>query len=337
LLPLICCVVLAGATLAVFWPVLHYPFINLDDPEYVTQNPHLLGGLSWTSISWAFTTGYAANWHPLTWLSHMLDVQLFGENSGLHHLTSLLFHVTNTILLFLVLHRMTGTLWRSACVAGIFALHPLHVESVAWVAERKDVLSGFFFMFTLLAYGWYVKQRSTDLGSEDRRQKTEDRGQNAENRPWTGSFKSRMVLTVIPSRLRQVAAEISGVKAAARARFLRRVTNQESGAAEPVKAFGGGAWLRLEHAFHRLAETGIAHKQNQHPAQMIAIERFVPRGMLLECVERQFPRCQFVQTAPHQVRLTADQTVKAVQIVLGFDRAMVAPVQLGDLRGRKIL
>ena len=107
-------------------------------------------------IGWAFTTGHAANWHPLTWISHMVDVQLFGLHPGWHHLVNLLFHLANTLLLFLVLHRMTNALWQSAFVAALFALHPLHVESVAWVAERKDVLSTFFWMLTMGVYVSYV-------------------------------------------------------------------------------------------------------------------------------------------------------------------------------------
>ncbi len=157
---LLVCPLLAAATLAAFWPVLHNAFLSYDDQVYVTQNPHLTGGLTWANVAWAFQAGYAGNWHPVTWLSHMLDVQLFGLNAGWHHLTSLLLHVANGLLLFLVLKRMTGALWRSAFVAALFALHPIHVESVAWIAERKDVLSGFFFMLTLWAYARYVEVQS---------------------------------------------------------------------------------------------------------------------------------------------------------------------------------
>jgi Flp pilus assembly protein TadD len=156
-LTLLSCLFLAAATLAAFWPVLHYDFVNCDDQAYVYENPALQAGLSWQGLAWAFTTGYAGNWHPLTWLSHILDVQWFGLNAGRHHLTSLVLHVANTLLLFLVLKRMTGALWRSACVAALFALHPLHVESVAWISERKDVLSAFFFFLTLWAYCRYAE------------------------------------------------------------------------------------------------------------------------------------------------------------------------------------
>ena len=136
--------------------VTHCAFINFDDTGYVTDNRHIQDGLTVKGITWAFTTGYASNWHPLTWISHMADVQLFGLQPGWHHLVSLLFHLANTVLLFLVLHRMTNAFWQSAFVAALFALHPLHVESVAWAAERKDVLSAFFWMLTMGAYVSYV-------------------------------------------------------------------------------------------------------------------------------------------------------------------------------------
>ena len=125
---------------------------------YVFENHHIQNGITGNGIRWAFTTGHAANWHPLTWISHMLDVQFFGLNPQWHHLTNLLFHIANVLLLFFVLHRMTKALWQSAFVAALFALHPLHVESVAWVAERKDVLSTFFWMLTLVAYGYYAER-----------------------------------------------------------------------------------------------------------------------------------------------------------------------------------
>ncbi len=152
------CLLLGAVTSAAFWPVAKCDFIDFDDQEYVTENEQVARGLSWDGVLWAFQTGHAANWHPLTWLSHMLDVQLFGLNPMGHHLTNLVFHVANTLLLFLVLKRMTGALWRSATVAGLFALHPLHVESVAWISERKDVLSAFFFMLTLWVYVRYAEE-----------------------------------------------------------------------------------------------------------------------------------------------------------------------------------
>jgi hypothetical protein len=149
--------VLAALTVAVYAPVGRFDFVQLDDPAYVTENPHVLGGLTLDGLAWAFTTGHAANWHPVTWLSHMLDVQLFGVDAGAHHLTSLALHAANTLLLFGLLALLTGALWRSALVAALFAVHPLHVESVAWVAERKDVLSAFFLLLTLWAYAGFVR------------------------------------------------------------------------------------------------------------------------------------------------------------------------------------
>ncbi|MDB6021833.1 MAG: Tetratricopeptide 2 repeat protein [Pedosphaera sp.] len=143
---------LALVTLAVFWQVLKCDFINFDDDLYVTSNPHVQTKLTWAAISWAFHSTRASNWHPLTWISHVLDYQFYGLRPGGHHLSSLLFHIANTLLLFVWLRRLTGAVWRSALVAALFAWHPMHVESVAWVAERKDVLSTFFWMLTLLAF-----------------------------------------------------------------------------------------------------------------------------------------------------------------------------------------
>ncbi len=151
-------VVLALATLAVFRQVYNYDFINYDDFKYVSENSHVKSGLTGAGIVWAFTTGHASNWHPLTWLSHMLDCQLFGTEAGRHHLSNLLLHVVNALLLFAVFKRMTGSVWRSGFVAAAFALHPLHVESVAWISERKDVLSTLFWMLTMAGYLRYVKR-----------------------------------------------------------------------------------------------------------------------------------------------------------------------------------
>jgi protein O-mannosyl-transferase len=154
------CLLLAVVTFAVYLPVHDHEFVRYDDDTYVTHNPNVKPGLSWQSIKWSFTTGYASNWHPLTWLSHIVDCQLFGLNSGAHHLINVLFHIANAILLLVVLNRMTGRFWPSAFVAALFALHPLHVESVAWAAERKDVLSTFFWLLTMLAYAWYAERPS---------------------------------------------------------------------------------------------------------------------------------------------------------------------------------
>ena len=154
------CLALIAANLIVYASLQHHGFVNFDDGDYVGENPMVARGLTWHGVSWAFTTGYASNWHPLTWLSHMLDVQLYGLNPGPHHLTNLLFHIANTLLLFGLLHRTTGALGRSAFVAGLFAVHPLHVESVTWVAERKDVLSTLFAMLTLWAYVAFTRRPS---------------------------------------------------------------------------------------------------------------------------------------------------------------------------------
>jgi tetratricopeptide (TPR) repeat protein len=152
------CLFLVIATVAVYWQVSNHEFVNFDDDRYVTENTHVQAGLSRESVIWAFTATDVANWHPLTWLSHMLDYQLYGMNTKGHHLTNVFFHLANTIFLFLVLKWMTGALWRSAFVAALFALHPLHVESVAWVAERKDVLSTFFWILTIWTYLRYVER-----------------------------------------------------------------------------------------------------------------------------------------------------------------------------------
>ncbi len=146
--------------LFVYGQTLNHGFINYDDPIYVTDNPHVRNGLTPEGFIWAFTSAYDANWFPLTWLSHMLDCQLFGLNAGLHHLTNVVLHALNALLLFALLQRMTSARWCSAFVAFVFALHPLHVESVAWVAERKDVLSALFWFLTLWAYLNYIERRS---------------------------------------------------------------------------------------------------------------------------------------------------------------------------------
>lgn len=152
------CLLVIFATVVVFHQLPSHDFINLDDDLYVYENPHVHAGLNKEGIAWAFTTFEAYNYHPLTWLSHMLDCQLFGLRPGMHHLTNLIFHLMNTVLLLMVLRRMTGDLWRSGFVAALFALHPLHVESVAWIAERKDLLSAFFWLLTMWAYARYAER-----------------------------------------------------------------------------------------------------------------------------------------------------------------------------------
>jgi tetratricopeptide (TPR) repeat protein len=152
------CLALMLITTAVFYQVCTYDFVNYDDPVYIYENPNIQAGITPKAIKWAFTTGSLANWYPLTRLSHMLDWQLFGPKAGGHHLTNLIFHIANTLLLFIVLKQMTHRIWPSAFVAALFALHPLHVESVAWVSERKDVLSTFFWMLTMWAYVRFVNR-----------------------------------------------------------------------------------------------------------------------------------------------------------------------------------
>lgn len=154
--------VLALGTAALYWPTTSHPFILYDDEQYVTVNQHVTTGLSRANFVWAFTNGEAANWHPLTWLSHQLDCTLFGLNAGGHHFVNLLFHVANALLVFLFLRGATGAVGRSAFVAALFAWHPLHVESVAWVSERKDVLSTFFWLLTLMAYVRYAQGGTGD-------------------------------------------------------------------------------------------------------------------------------------------------------------------------------
>ena len=152
------CLLLVVATLALYNPVNRHPFVNYDDDRYITENLHVHNGLTWRTITWAFTATEQGNWHPLTWLSHALDYQLFHQNPAGHHLTSLLIHAANAVLLFLFLMYATRRLGPSLFVAALFALHPINVESVAWVAERKNVLCTFFFFATLIAYCWYARQ-----------------------------------------------------------------------------------------------------------------------------------------------------------------------------------
>src|SRR5256885_9676896 len=151
---------LIAGTLALYNPATRNGFINYDDNWYVTLNPQVQAGLTLQGIRWAFTTFDISNWHPLTWLSHMLDCQLFGLNPVGHHFVSILLHALNVVLVFWLLLRGTGAMWRSFFVAALFAVHPLNVESVAWVAERKNVLSTLFGLLAIAAYGWYLQQRS---------------------------------------------------------------------------------------------------------------------------------------------------------------------------------
>ena len=159
-LKFIICIFLVISTLAVYWQVKDHEFINYDDNAYLTENGHVQVGLTGESIVWAFTTPYASNWHPMTWLSHMLDYELYGDHPKGHLLTNVLLHITNALLLFIVLFRLTGAIWQSAFVAVLFALHPLNVGSVAWAAERKNVLSTLFWLLTMWVYISYVNNPS---------------------------------------------------------------------------------------------------------------------------------------------------------------------------------
>jgi tetratricopeptide (TPR) repeat protein len=204
-LTILVCILLVGSTLAVFWPALSSEFVTYDDPPYVSENEHVNSGLNRENLKWAFgNNGHGGNWHPLTSVSHMLDVQLFGLNAGRHHLVNLLLHIANSLFLFLLLKRMTGALWRSSFVAALFALHPLHVESVAWISERKDVLSGFFFMLTLLAYAKYAQNAKIQRPKEQiQPQKSEKKPElrnpkstanlPLKNRIWTGTYVLALV------------------------------------------------------------------------------------------------------------------------------------------------
>lgn len=163
------CLLLGISTAVVYWPAIHFGFINYDDGPYIYANTHVLAGLTWKSIAWAFTSPHSATWHPITGLSHMLDIQFFGLNPHEEHAVNLLCHICNAILLFLFLERLTKRIWSSAIVAALFAIHPTHIESVAWISERKDVLSTFFGLLTLLAYANYVSRKSEVRNSKSNR------------------------------------------------------------------------------------------------------------------------------------------------------------------------
>lgn len=155
---LVLCLLLAVVVLVFYNPVTHNGFLNYDDQDYITANPHVRTGLTWATVEWAFTTYDKANWHPLTWISHALDCQVFGLNPAGPHYVNVLLHAADAVLLFLLLQSATGFSWRSLMVAALFALHPINVESVAWAAERKNVLSTLFFLLALYAYGWYARR-----------------------------------------------------------------------------------------------------------------------------------------------------------------------------------
>jgi tetratricopeptide (TPR) repeat protein len=154
----LCCLLLTVAVLASYSPVARNGFVNYDDDRYIAQNPHVRAGITWPTVKWAFTTYEQANWHPLTWLSHALDCELLGVNPAAHHFVNVLLHAANAVLLFLLLQASTQFQWRSLMVAGLFALHPINVESVAWASERKNVLSMLFLLLALYAYVWYTRR-----------------------------------------------------------------------------------------------------------------------------------------------------------------------------------
>jgi protein O-mannosyl-transferase len=168
---LIVLVGLVSMCIAVFGQVVGFQFVNFDDNFYVYENSYVLGGLNQDSMRWALTAFHSANWHPLTWLSHMADVSLFGKNAGAHHATNLVLHIVNSFLAFVVFRKMTGCFWKSAMVAALFAVHPAHVESVAWVSERKDVLSTLFWLLTMLVYFRYADFQRKDAKTQRRREK----------------------------------------------------------------------------------------------------------------------------------------------------------------------
>src|SRR5512141_351728 len=156
--PLILGALLALGTIALFAPVAGYQFLLVDDSAYVTQNPNVNTGLSVTNVVWAFKDFSSFYWHPLAWISHMLDCQLFGLNPGPHHLVNVALHAINVLLLFMLLRTATGAVWRSFLVAALLAVHPMNVENVAWIAERKSLLSAMFTLLTIAAYGWWVQR-----------------------------------------------------------------------------------------------------------------------------------------------------------------------------------
>jgi protein O-mannosyl-transferase len=173
--------VLSVLVLAIYWQTTRFGFINLDDNLYVYENGAVLSGLNWSSVKWAFTAFFSANWHPLTWLSHMLDAQLFGGNAGGHHAVNIVLHLINSVLAFVVFHKLTGCFWKSAIVAALFAVHPAHVESVAWVSERKDVLSTLFWLLTMGAYLRFVsEERAKERKGEKEKRRKGDGETNSE-------------------------------------------------------------------------------------------------------------------------------------------------------------
>jgi tetratricopeptide (TPR) repeat protein len=188
------CLLLAGITLAIYWPVRHYGIIYYDDPFFISETPEINAGLNWHSLWWALSGVLVANWHPVTSLSFVVTHTFWGANPGAEHLVNVLFHAANAVLLFLVLNKMSGATWRSAAVAALFAWHPLRVESVAWISERKDVLCGFFFMLTLWAYARYAQKRSR---VEGRGSSAGDDGLALDSRRWTLDYSLALLFFVL--------------------------------------------------------------------------------------------------------------------------------------------
>ncbi len=158
-LDILICLWLVVLIIGVYYPVLFFDFVNYDTPMYVYENAHVKKGLTFSNIIWAFSTTTLSNWHPLTWLSHILDVELFGLNPAAHHSVNVLFHILNSLFLYWIIKKLSGSLLISWFISSLFALHPLHVESVAWVAERKDVLSTMFGFFAIISYCYYVEKK----------------------------------------------------------------------------------------------------------------------------------------------------------------------------------
>jgi tetratricopeptide (TPR) repeat protein len=203
---------LALMTMALYWPATQCDFVNYDDTMYVTDNSHVTSGLTLANAGWALRSGYAANWHPVTWLSHMLDCQMFGLRPWGHHLTNVLLHALNAGLVFALLRQMTGATWRSLLVAALFALHPLRVESVAWVTERKDVLASFFGLLALMAYARYAQGRGRK--SEGRRPKAEGNPKSEARSPKPEAAGPWSVVSG-PSTLRSVTEDGSTLRSSA--------------------------------------------------------------------------------------------------------------------------
>jgi protein O-mannosyl-transferase len=261
------CLVLAAITFAVFGQTLAHGFVNYDDDKYVYENPVVAMGLTLKGTLWALTYGEIGHWHPLTWLSHMADCQVYGLNPGGHHLSNVLLHAATVILLFLVLRQMTGALWRSAFVAAVFAIHPLRVESVVWIAERKDVLSGVFFMLTLWAYARYARQPS--------------RGRYAAVAVWYGlGLLCKNTLVTLPFVLllldwwplgRMSRAALSRLVMEKAPLFLLSIGSCVATVLVPEKVFASDRVPFLERAGNAVVSYGIYLRQMVYPAGLAIV------------------------------------------------------------------